>query len=134
MGHQRDYSEDLAKVVDEEVRRFIEAAHDEAWHALNDNRHVLDRLVLELLEHETLGAKELEEVFGDVQKRPHRPTWLSSEHRQLSDIPPVLTPAEKKAMREREESASEGSTQVGDAIDRAAEEGATFPEDSDGRN
>ncbi|WP_068254360.1 ATP-dependent zinc metalloprotease FtsH [Janibacter corallicola] len=134
MGHQRDYSEDLAKVVDEEVRRFIEAAHDEAWHALNDNRHVLDRLVLELLEHETLNAKELEEVFGDVQKRPHRPTWLSSEHRQLSDIPPVLTPAEKKAMREREESASEGSTQVGDAIDRAAEEGATFPDDSDGRN
>ncbi len=134
MGHQRDYSEDLAKVVDEEVRRFIEAAHDEAWHALNDNRHVLDRLVLELLEHETLNAKELEEVFSDVQKRPQRPTWLSSEHRQLSDIPPVLTPAEKKAMRERETAAAEGDDRVSDAIDRAAEEGATLPDDPDGRN
>ena len=54
MGHQRDYSEDVAGIVDEEVRRLIERAHDEAWHALNDNRDVLDRLVLELLEHETL--------------------------------------------------------------------------------
>src|SRR5699024_2013371 len=35
MGHERDYSEDLAGVVDQEVRRLIEAAHDEAWHALN---------------------------------------------------------------------------------------------------
>jgi hypothetical protein len=53
-GHQRDYSEHVAGIVDEEVRRLIESAHDEAWHALNDNRDVLDRLVLELLERETL--------------------------------------------------------------------------------
>ena len=53
MGHQRDYSEDVASVVDEEVRRLIDSAHDEAWHVINDNRAVLDRLVLDLLEHET---------------------------------------------------------------------------------
>ena len=43
MGHQRDYSEEVAGVVDEEVRQLIEAAHDEAWQVLNDNRDVLDR-------------------------------------------------------------------------------------------
>ena len=57
MGHQRDYSEEVAGVVDEEVRRLIDGAHDEAWHVLNDNRDVLDRLVLELLEQETLNAR-----------------------------------------------------------------------------
>ncbi|HLS74685.1 MAG TPA: ATP-dependent zinc metalloprotease FtsH, partial [Actinomycetaceae bacterium] len=31
MGHQRDYSEDIARIVDEEVRALIDAAHDEAW-------------------------------------------------------------------------------------------------------
>ena len=33
MGHQRDYSEQVAAVVDEEVRKLIDDAHDEAWHA-----------------------------------------------------------------------------------------------------
>ena len=145
MGHQRDYSEEIAGIVDEEVRRFIEAAHDEAWHALNDNRDVLDRLVLELLEHETLGPKEIAEVFKDVRKRPKRPTWLSSEHRTISDIPPVLTPAEEAAMAARAQQASGASPtgappagvnpQEGDpatvaAIDEAAEVGANpYPEE-----
>jgi cell division protease FtsH len=98
MGHQRDYSETVAGVVDEEIRRLIEAAHDEAWHALNDNRHVLDALVLELLEKETLGKDQLKVLFADVVKRPARPVWLSSDRRHVSDLPPVMTPAERAAM------------------------------------
>ncbi|HET7477242.1 MAG TPA: ATP-dependent zinc metalloprotease FtsH [Dermatophilaceae bacterium] len=112
MGHQRDYSEAVAGIVDEEVRRLIEAAHDEAWHALNDNREVLDRLVLELLEHETLGKDQLSEIFAPVVKRPPRPVWLSSDRRTVSDQPPVLTPAEKAAM-------SNGSRSNGVPQDRA---------------
>jgi cell division protease FtsH len=97
MGHQRDYSEAVAGVVDEEIRRLIEAAHDEAWHALNDNRHILDALVLELLEKETLGKEQLAVIFADVVKRPARPVWLSSDRRHVSDQPPVQTPAEVAA-------------------------------------
>jgi cell division protease FtsH len=97
MGHQRDYSEAVAAVVDEEVRRLIEAAHDEAWHALNDNRDLLDGLVLELLEKETLGKDQLADIFATVVKRPARPVWLSSDRRHVSDLPPVMTPAEKAA-------------------------------------
>jgi cell division protease FtsH len=125
MGHQRDYSEDIASVVDEEVRRLIENAHDEAWHVINDNRDILDRLVLALLEHETLNAKELAELFQPVRKRPLRPTWLSSETRFLSDQPPVLTPAEKAAQN----GSSNGLYSAGhdpataEAIDKAAEAG-----------
>jgi cell division protease FtsH len=98
MGHQRDYSESVAGVVDEEIRRLIEAAHDEAWHALNDNREVLDHLVLELLEKETLAKGQLTDIFANVVKRPQRPVWLSSERRHVSDLPPVMTPAETAAM------------------------------------
>ena len=98
MGHQRDYSEAVAGVVDEEIRRLIEAAHDEAWHALNDNRDVLDHLVLELLEKETLAKTQLTDIFANVIKRPPRPVWLSSERRHVSDLPPVMTPAEHAAM------------------------------------
>ncbi|WP_237768080.1 ATP-dependent zinc metalloprotease FtsH [Serinicoccus sp. CNJ-927] len=98
MGHERDYSENLAGVVDQEVRRLIEAAHDEAWHALNDNRDILDALVLELLEKETLNAEAIAEVFTDVRKRPVRPVWLSSDARTIHEAGPVLTDAEKRAM------------------------------------
>jgi cell division protease FtsH len=97
MGHQRDYSEEVASLVDEEVRRLIESAHDDAWHALNDNRQVLDSLVLALFEKETLNKDELAEIFAGVVKRPERPVWLSSAQRAVSDIPPVLTPAERAA-------------------------------------
>jgi cell division protease FtsH len=98
MGHERDYSENLAGVVDQEVRRLIEAAHDEAWHALNDNRDILDALVLELLEKETLNAAALAEIFTAVRKRPVRPVWLSSDSRTIHSEGPVLTDAEKRAM------------------------------------
>ncbi len=131
MGHQRDYSEQVAAVVDEEVRKLIDAAHDEAWHVVNDNRDILDALVLELLEKETLNAGELAEVFKDIRKRPQRPLWLSSEHRTLSDIPPVLTPAEEAAMAGRNGSGAPSGATVtpGDprteaAIDARAQDGA----------
>ncbi len=94
MGHQRDYSEDIARIVDEEVRRLIDAAHDEAWEILHQYRDVLDRLVLELLERETLNEQELAEIFAPVTKREPRPVWLSSDTRTVSDKPPVRTPAE----------------------------------------
>jgi cell division protease FtsH len=126
MGHQRDYSEEVASVVDKEVRGLIDDAHDEAWHVINDNREILDRLVLDLLEHETLNAKELAAIFEPVRKRPLRPTWLSSETRLLSDQPPVLTPAEKAAQNGSVnglESAG-GDRHTAAAIDKAAEEGA----------
>jgi cell division protease FtsH len=92
MGHIRDYSEGIAEVVDEEVRRLIENAHDEAWHILVDNRDVLDNLVLQLLEKETLDKAEVADVFANVRKRPMREVWLSSSTRPVSDRPPVSFP------------------------------------------
>ncbi|HRC18398.1 MAG TPA: AAA family ATPase, partial [Phycicoccus elongatus] len=112
MGHQRDYSEEVARVVDEEVRRFIESAHDEAWHVINDNRHILDNLVLELLEKETLNQAEVATIFKDIRKRPLREQWLSSEHRTVSDQPPVLTPAEAAALNGSGRHAVDGTIAV----------------------
>ena len=97
MGHQRDYSEDVAGIVDEEVRRLIENAHDEAWEVLVGNREILDELVLQLFEKETLNKDQLAEIFTPIVKRPERPVWLSSDRRLVSDVPPVLTPTERAA-------------------------------------
>ena len=63
MGHQRDYSEQMAEVIDAEVRSMIETAHQEAYEILRENRDVLDTLVVELLDRETLDKSEVAEIF-----------------------------------------------------------------------
>jgi len=79
MGHGRDYSDQLASVIDSEVRGLMDDALKEATIALSRNRHVLDRLALELLEKETLNEVELAEIFKDIVKMEPRKTWLSGE-------------------------------------------------------
>jgi cell division protease FtsH len=61
---------------------------------LVEYRDVLDNLVLQLLEHETLSRKQVLEVFATVQKRPLRGTYTGYGKRLPSDRPPVLTPKE----------------------------------------
>ncbi|WP_066933682.1 ATP-dependent zinc metalloprotease FtsH [Streptomyces sp. NBRC 110611] len=94
MSHQRDYSEEVAALVDEEVKKLIETAHNEAWEILVENRDILDNLVLELLEKETLGKEEIAELFKHVVRRPARPAWTGSSRRTPSSRPPVLSPRE----------------------------------------
>ncbi len=92
MGHGRDFSERVAERVDSQVRDLIEQAHNEAYQVINDNRGILDKLALELLEKETLDHQELAEIFKDVKRLPPRPQWLSSEQRPVSELPPVEVP------------------------------------------
>jgi len=95
MGHQRDYSESVAEMVDVQVRNLIDHAHTEAWKVLNQNRAILDRLAKELLEKETLDHKQLAVIFEKVKKLPERPQWLSSKARPVSAAGPVAMPAKK---------------------------------------
>jgi cell division protease FtsH len=88
-GHTRDYSEDVAAAIDQEVRAFIDAAHHEAFEILVDNRDVLDALVVELLEKETLDKDEIARIFEPLNRRPARPAWTGSSRRTPSDRGPV---------------------------------------------
>jgi cell division protease FtsH len=94
MSHSRDYSEEIASAIDEEVRRLIESAHDEAWEILVQYRDVLDNLVLQLMEHETLAAGQVLEIFSPIRERPTRGSYTGYGKRLPSDRPPVLTPKE----------------------------------------
>ena len=100
MGHSRDYSEEVASIVDEEVRKLIENAHEEAWQILVDNREILDNLVLGLLEKETLDKNAVAEVFTGIRKKPARPAWTGSAKRAPSERGPVLTPKELELVRQ----------------------------------
>src|SRR3712207_253439 len=70
IGHTRDYSEDVAAVVDEETKKLLTNAHQEAFDILVENRDVLDELVRALLERETLDKEQVAEVFEPLRRRP----------------------------------------------------------------
>jgi cell division protease FtsH len=90
LGSQRNYSEEIAAAVDEEVGKLILNAHQEAFDILVENRAVLDHLVEELLEKETLDKAEVARVFGPVVRRAPRPAWTGSSTRVPSEQPPVM--------------------------------------------
>ena len=74
-GGSRGYSDEVAAVVDQEVRRLLDDATREAWEILTKNRGVLDELASRLLEAETLDEKQLAQVFSGIVKQDERPVW-----------------------------------------------------------
>ncbi len=97
-GHTKNYSEDVAAIIDEETKKLLQNAHQEAFDILEENRDVLDSLVLELMDKETLDKAEVASIFEALRRRPARPAWTGSPDRKASQIPPVEIP---QAIRDR---------------------------------
>jgi cell division protease FtsH len=93
-GHTKNYSEDVAAIIDEETKKLLQTAHQEAYDILEENRDVLDSLVLELVDKETLDKEQVARVFDALRRRPARPAWTGSPDRNPSQIPPVEIPQE----------------------------------------
>ena len=113
LGHARNYSEDVAAVVDQETKTLLANAHQEAFDILTENRDVLDSLVVALLDKETLDKAEIAQVFAPLRRRPARPAWTGSPTREPSSIPPVDIP---KAVRDRAAANGSGEDQEGAVI------------------
>ena len=66
-GHTRDYSEEIAAAIDEEVQRIVNEQYDLAKALLEENRDMLDTISHKLLEMETLDEKEFVELMDRVR-------------------------------------------------------------------
>ena len=94
MGHQRNYSEQVAAAVDEEVRSFIEdRARRSLRHPRGEPRHPgrPGPGATRARDAQPGGDRR---VFSRLRKRPNRPAWTGSSDRRPG-LPPVLTPAEE---------------------------------------
>ncbi|GAA3344385.1 ATP-dependent zinc metalloprotease FtsH [Amorphoplanes nipponensis] len=111
MGHEKDYSDAVAADIDAEVRALIELAHDEAWEILVEYRDVLDNMVLELIEKETITQEDMNRICARVQKRPPMAPFNGFGKRLPSEAPPVLTPAERDKLKAQAE--ADGQIAVG---------------------
>ena len=55
----KDYSEDTAQLIDEELKRFAREAYERAEHVIGSNKEALERVALALLEYEVLDGEEV---------------------------------------------------------------------------
>ena len=68
-GHQRDYSEQVAFEIDEEVKSIVDNQYKKVLELLTENRDILDALSHELLEKETMDADEFIESVKKIKER-----------------------------------------------------------------
>jgi len=64
IGEQRNYSEEVARTIDEEVRRLINQAHETALRVLRENMDKLVKLATQLIETETLDGPDLQALLA----------------------------------------------------------------------
>ena len=98
-----DYSDEIAREIDDEIRRIVEEAHQTARQVLSDRRDALDRLSKLLLEHETiereqfealLAGKAADEVFGapEPEQEPPPPPAEAERARPVAQPRPLPHP------------------------------------------
>ena len=76
IAQHRDYSEDTAIKIDQEVRKLVTSGYDTARQIISDNRDILERIAKALIEREVLDAVELNMVAEgkDLPPMPPLPT------------------------------------------------------------
>ncbi|MBD3346685.1 MAG: ATP-dependent zinc metalloprotease FtsH [Chitinivibrionales bacterium] len=65
LSQSKNFSEDTARAIDEEVRRIIHDMEDKTMNILNKNRGKLDVLATRLMENETLFKDDIERILAD---------------------------------------------------------------------
>lgn len=82
MSQSRNIGEGLATQIDLATRTMVEQAHQEATRILHDYHDLLVKLAEALLEHETLDAEGLAEIWGDI-KAPELPVFVPRQRPKL---------------------------------------------------
>ncbi len=67
----REFSEETARIIDQEVQKFLMRAQDKAMEVLIANRPQLDQLAHELLKKESLGQEEMTVILGPPVAKPY---------------------------------------------------------------
>ena len=111
LGHSitqsKNVSEATAQQIDAEIRRLVEEGHTRARSLLGDNRHLLDRLALALLERETLTGEEIGMLLP--RRDPAAARVRRQRQRHLAGGPPRLRPDQRPPRaRHRAEPAAGG--------------------------
>ena len=87
---QADYSDEIAREIDDEIRRVVEGAHQRARDILSENRTELERISEILVVRETIEAGEFEDLMNG---KPESEVFKDAAPKKVStDLPPEVPP------------------------------------------
>jgi cell division protease FtsH len=102
IGEQRNYSDDVAKMIDEEVRAFVEHGYARAMQVLTEYKSKLMALADKLIAEETVESEEFEKLFDDLPPKenlhgivlamPGFPGFPAAPGTPTTPTPPEATP------------------------------------------
>ncbi|MDA7907902.1 ATP-dependent zinc metalloprotease FtsH [Akkermansiaceae bacterium] len=98
MGQSKNYSEDTAQKIDNEIKDLIDHAYKEAERLLKENRTLLDKISEALLEFETLDAKHIKDLMehGEMKDPPKPPEPPEIPDDMKKEKAPESTTEEKR--------------------------------------
>jgi cell division protease FtsH len=92
----REYSEETARTIDEEIKKLIDALYEETRKLLDANRERVEAIAQALLKYETLDASDIDRLMrGDILTKPTVGDLLAKEQsRRATTIQPSQDPAQ----------------------------------------
>ena len=91
-GGSREYSEETARAIDEEIKKLIDELYEETRKILDGNRDRVDAVAKALLKYETLDANDIDRIMrGDTLTKPTVGDLLAKEQTRRATI---IAPAE----------------------------------------
>jgi cell division protease FtsH len=96
IAQHRDYSEDTAIKIDQEVRKLVNTGYSRAREILSDNRDTLERIARALIEREVLDANEIKLLVDGKELPPVQPPPSKSDDGVQHVIKPDLQPGRAK--------------------------------------
>jgi cell division protease FtsH len=91
-----DYSDEIAREIDDEIRRIVEAAHQTAKDLLNEKRTELDQISKILLERETIDAEQFVALLAG---KPEDEVFVDEEEPELVEPAPEPERAQREGAR-----------------------------------
>ena len=92
IGQARDFSDDTAKQIDEEVRCFVDAGYQSAYSILDGNHDIMHRMSAALLERETLDAAEIKLIIEGKALPEARSPLSAVDPGPGGDVQKILKP------------------------------------------
>jgi cell division protease FtsH len=96
IAQHRDYSEDTAIKIDQEVRKLVNTGYNTAKQILSDNRDTLEKIAKALIEREVLDANEIKMLVDGKELPPVQPPPTKPDDGVQHVIKPNLEPGRAK--------------------------------------
>ena len=96
LGHERNYGEGVAELIDKEMHDLVTTAYDDVIRMLEEHRDVLNHMAAALMEVETINHKQVENLikYGDLESPEERAEKEKAEAQKAEQVEKMETIAE----------------------------------------